>query len=249
MGAALEIRDLARAYGGVRALAGVSLSIAPGEAVGLIGPNGSGKSSLLAVLSGHEAPDAGSVRLDGREVAGLPSHAMARRGVARSFQSARAFERLSVCENIRAARHAAAPLLEAIWQSRAARRAEAEALADLMDRFELTSRAADLPGALTLFELRRMEMARVAAAAPALVLLDEPAAGLPAGEAMRLASLVAAELLPGRTALIVEHRTEVLERLTPRIVALREGRVMADGPAAEVLGAPEIRAVYLGEAA
>ncbi|ETX30812.1 ABC transporter ATP-binding protein [Roseivivax isoporae] len=246
MAAALEVAGLTCRFGGVTALDRVDLALARGEALGLIGPNGSGKTSLLNVVSGHHAPETGSVRLGGREIAGLPSDRIATLGVARTFQTPRVLTRLTVFENLRAARHARAPGIEMLWQARAARRRERERLLSLLALFGLEGKAHDMPDALTLMELRELEIARVLAADPALILLDEPAAGMTEAETDRLARTVATHLLPGRSAIIIEHKVTFVTALCKRIAVLDAGRKIADGRATDVLAGSAVRQSYFG---
>ncbi|PWJ13825.1 ABC transporter ATP-binding protein [Jannaschia seohaensis] len=246
MAAALEITGLTRRFGGLTALDGIDLTVEPGESLGLIGPNGSGKTSVFNLLTGHLAADAGSIRLSGREIAGLPSARIVRLGVARTFQNLRVLKRLTVYENLRAARHAAAPALESLWQSRAARRAERDAVMALLALFGLEDRAHDTSDSLTLMELRELEIARVMAADPALVLLDEPAAGMTAAETDRIGETIATHLLPGRSAIVIEHKIRFLTALCPRLAVLNAGRKIADGPSSAVLDDAAVRDSYFG---
>ncbi|SDD26444.1 ABC transporter ATP-binding protein [Ruegeria marina] len=246
MAAALEISGLTRRFGGVTALAGVDLSLLPGEVLGLIGPNGSGKTSLFNVLSGHYAPDAGAVRLDGRDIAGWAPRRIARAGVTRSFQNLRLLKRLSLYENLRAATHSAASGRELFWQSRAAKRRERSQLMDLLALFGLEDKADDAPGALTLVEMRQLEIARLLAARPRLVLLDEPAAGMTPAETARISRIIAEHVLPGRSVIVIEHKMPLITALCRRIAVLQAGVKIADGPARAVLDDPLVRQSYFG---
>jgi ABC-type branched-subunit amino acid transport system ATPase component len=249
MAAALEVAGLTVDFGGVVALDRVDLSLAPGEVLGLMGPNGSGKTTLLNALSGHVAPDGVGIRLDGREIAGTAPHRIAALGVARTFQTLRLLFRLSVYENLRAATHARAPWTEAVWQPPTARRHERERLLSLLALFGLAGKADETPAALTLVEMRHLEIARVLAREPRLVLLDEPAAGMTPAETDRIAATIADAVLPGRSAIVIEHKPELVAALCPRIAVLDAGRTIADGPARAVLASDPVRRSYFGAVA
>ncbi|HZS32245.1 MAG TPA: ATP-binding cassette domain-containing protein, partial [Methylomirabilota bacterium] len=164
----LEAVDVRKRFGGVQALAGVTLAVAAREIVGLIGPNGAGKTTLFHVLSGFAAPDGGEVRLEGRPTTGLPPHEICRRGLARTFQIVRPFRGLSVLENVRVA-----ALVRVSRAAVATRRAR-----EILARVELADRAEQPAAALTLGDRKRLELARALATEPRLLLLDEVMAGL-----------------------------------------------------------------------
>lgn len=244
MAAALEVSGLTLRFGGLTALESLDLSLARGAVLGLAGPNGSGKSSLVNVLTGHYRAE-GRILLDGSEIGHLPPHARARLGILRSFQAPRLYRRLTIAENLRAGRHALRPL----WQSRAERRREDADLRAALALFGLTARPDDLPDRLTPFDLRLLELARAHLAAPRLLLLDEPAAGATRAEVARLARVMADHLLPGRSAILIEHRLDLLEALCGRVMVLRAGRRLAEGPTGATLARPEVRELLTGEVA
>ena len=164
----LVARGLSKRFGGLQAVAGLDLTVAPGEMLGLIGPNGAGKTTVFNLLSGFLAPDAGDIVLDGRSIVGLPPHAICRLGLARTFQIVRPFPRMTVLENVRVgalARYPRAP--EALARAR-----------DVVARVGLGARERVAAGALTLADRKRLELARALATGPALLLLDEVMAGL-----------------------------------------------------------------------
>ena len=231
---ALEVRDLARSFGGIRALAGVSFGVAQGERVALIGPNGAGKTTCFDIINGQLAPDAGDVRVAGRSILGLPPQAIARLHVGRTFQVAATFASMTVRENVEVA-------LAAVG-------------ADVRDAGALLSRtgAADLAvrhaGALAYGDAKRVELALALACAPTLLLMDEPTAGmLPADRAqlMSVARRVADE--DGISVLFTEHDMDVVFAFAQRIIVLDRGRVIADGPPGQVRADARVQAVYLGE--
>lgn len=233
----LAIEGLAKSFGGVRALDGVALSLRPGEILGLIGPNGSGKTTLLNLVSGFERPDRGAIRLAGARIDALPPHAIARSGVARTFQTPALVEEMSALDAVSLAR----------GKELAAARPEAmHFLAEVGIGAEA---AAEKVGRLPFGLRRRVELARALALQPRLLLLDEPASGLTAGEREALGSLLRRLAGQGLGLLVVEHDMPFLLGLAHRVACLDEGRLIALGTPAEVRRAPAVIAAYLGEAA
>ncbi|MDW5598758.1 ATP-binding cassette domain-containing protein [Conexibacter stalactiti] len=236
----LSAEAASRDFGGVRALDGVSLSVAEGEVVGLIGPNGSGKTTLLNLLSGVLAPTAGRVLLDQAPLPAVPRRA-ARAGVVRTFQNIRLFGELTALENVAAAAVAAG----------GARRRDADAIA----RRELAWLGAEhvapaLAADLSYGEQRMVEIVRALAARPRLLLLDEPAAGMPESETRALAALIARiREERGAGLLIVEHDVDLIVTSCDRVAALVEGRVVAHGTPEAVRTDPAVISTYLGAAA
>ena len=233
----LAVRDLTKSFGGVRALDGVALTVAPGEIVGLIGPNGSGKTTLVNLVTGVERADAGTIVLDGRSIRGRPVHAIARAGIARSFQSPALAEDMTVLDAVALARRA----------DHAIALARRHALG-LLERLDVAGLASLPCGGLAPGQQRRVEIARALATAPRLLLLDEPAAGLSAPEQRDLASRLAALARDGLGLLVIEHNMGFLGALADRLVCLVEGRVVAAGPPAAVRADPHVIAAYLGGA-
>lgn len=241
---ALELRGVTRRFGGVRAVDGVSLSLAPGRLTALIGPNGAGKTTLFNIVAGAVAADGGEVRLHGEDMTGLPTHARVRRGMARTFQNLRIVPDLTVEENLRLGADARAG---SAWAEllRGPRRAGPE-LDGLLRRVGLEARARDLAGGLSYGEGKLLELARALAARPRLLLLDEPAAGLPPAEAARMGALVREVAREGVTVLLVEHNMRLVMSIAEHIWVLASGRVIAEGSPAEVRRNPEVVAAYLG---
>jgi branched-chain amino acid transport system permease protein len=252
-GPLLAVEDLAVAFGGVQAVDGVSLVLARGDILGLIGPNGSGKTTLINLVTGLHRPARGRVRLDGADVTGAPPHAIARRGVGRTFQTPQLIDDMSALDGVAVAVAAGEGLgwLAALGtgvpdRRRARARAAAMGLLDTLGVADAAwRRAGDLPQGLR----RRVEIARALALGPALLILDEPAAGLdPAAQAdlaRRLHGLAAG----GLTLLVIEHNMPFLMPLARRIVCLDAGRVIAEGTPAEIQTHPGVIAAYLGVAA
>lgn len=253
--ALLEAEGLGVAFGGVAALAEVALRVPPRGIHAVIGPNGAGKTTLLNILSGYYAPDAGQVRLGRRTVTGRPPYAIARLGVARTFQTAQLFGELTVLENV--AVGIAGPRLGGVWPALAAtpagRRRErelaarAQGLLAAMGLAEWADRPADaLPAGLR----RRLEIVRALATRPTLLLLDEPAAGLSPTEILDLdAELTALREAGGPAIILVEHHMDLVMAISDRITVLDYGRVIAEGTPEAVRRHPAVIEAYLGAAA
>jgi branched-chain amino acid transport system permease protein len=249
--ATLRIDDLAKSFGGVAALAGVSLAIAPGEIVGLIGPNGSGKTTLVNLVAGVYRGDRGTVRLDDRVLSGLPPATIARSGIGRTFQNGTAVDAMTVLDAVATARLAAGGALAfcRVLRPIAARRALALARGEAMhclERLGAASVAMQRFGALPYGMRRRVEIAGALALRPALLLLDEPAAGLDGAEQDDLARILAALAADGLGLLVIEHNMTFLMGLAQRIVCLDRGRVIAVGDSAAIRRDPAVLAAYLG---
>ncbi|ACA19095.1 ABC transporter related [Methylobacterium sp. 4-46] len=236
----LAVEGLQKRYGGLVAVKSVSFAIRPGEILGLIGPNGSGKSTVMKLIMGLERPNAGSVVLDGTEIAGWPSHRVARAGVGLVFQHSRPLHRQTVLENIKLAllpdnllRLFADPHVE----DRARAIAERVGLGAVLDR-----RPATLPFA----DLRRMELAKAIARDPKVVLVDEPFAGLTQGEVADFSALIRGFRDEGKAVLLVDHNVKSVAALVDRVYAMYLGERVAEGSAAEVMRNETVRRVYLG---
>lgn len=227
----IELSGVSRHFGGLRAVDALDLTVVQGQVFGLIGPNGSGKSTTLDLISGLLEPTAGRILFDGRDIGRLPPHVRAGRGLARTFQHGRVFRSLTVQDNLRAALRRGAGLDEI---GRALRFAD---LAHAKDAL-----AADL----SFGEQRRLELARAMVARARLLLLDEPAAGMDAGEIDRLREQIAGLRQAGVAILLVEHVMDLVASVTDRIAVLNFGRKIAEGTPAEILGSPVVREAYLG---
>jgi branched-chain amino acid transport system ATP-binding protein len=241
----LEAHELRRSFGGVSAIDGVSLSIARREIVAIIGPNGAGKSTLFNLLTGHLRPDAGSVRLGGRDVTGMAPHRLCALGVGRSFQRTNIFPKLSVFENVQAAIIAQRGRGRDAW-SRAEGLFRDEAQALLRD-VNLIDKAALAGGALSHGNQKQLELGIALAGNPQLLLLDEPTAGMSAAEtrdSMELLQRIAAER--GLTLLFTEHDMSVVFSTAHRIAVLHQGRLIATGTPQEIRSHEDVKRVYLG---
>ena len=251
--ALLEIDALRLRFGGVVALDGVSFAVGAAEIRGLIGPNGAGKTSLFNCISRLYAPESGSIRWLGRRLDTLPPHALARAGIARTFQNLALFAGMSVRDNVMLGAHAVsrggfvAAALRLPW-ARAQERRIGDIADGLLDEFGLRGLAdraiADVPFALR----KRVELARALAASPRLLMLDEPAAGLNRAEADSLArDIQALRDRRGVSVLLVEHHMNLVMRISDRVAALDFGRCIADGTPDEVRAHPEVLRAYLGD--
>ncbi len=234
----LAVRGLRKSFKGVRALDGVDLDVFAGEILGVLGPNGSGKSTLINVVSGHYRADAGSVAFAGHELAELPAHRIARAGIARTYQVPRPFAHLTVRDNV---------ALTAMFGGAALARPQAdEAAAQWLAFTGLHARAQDLPGALNLHQTKFLELARALAARPRLLMLDEVLSGLTPSEIDEAVELIRRIRDQGTTILLVEHVLRVVTALSDRVVVLDQGRVLAQGTAAEVMARHDVAFAYLG---
>ena len=244
---ALQVHDLKRHFGGVRALDGVSFELAPGECVALIGPNGAGKSTCFACLAGQQQAQSGQVTWAGEALLGLPPAARLRRGVARTFQVAQTFEALTVLQNLQLVRCAG---LLSWWDRLDQRGAQAaEAQLEAMGLQALRhALVADLPYGAK----KRLELAMALAGwpdvqgAPRLLLLDEPAAGLSPKERSVMMALVRKVADSGVTVLYTEHNMDAVFGVADRVLVLMQGRLVADGTPQAVAQDPQVRELYLG---
>ena len=241
----LEVQGLQKSFGGVRAVRDVSLRVAGGELLALIGPNGAGKSTCFNMLNGQLRPDAGTVRLDGRDITGLPPRVIWRLGVGRTFQITATFGSLSVLENVQMALLSHARRLFGLWRPVAAEDPE-PALA-LLDRVGMAAQAARPCGVLAYGDLKRVELAIALANAPRLLLMDEPTAGMAPAERVALMALTATiARQSGIAVLFTEHDMDVVFTHADRLLVLDRGAMLAEGRPDEVRADPRVREVYLG---
>jgi branched-chain amino acid transport system ATP-binding protein len=246
---ALALDKLAVRFGGVQAVDGVTLSIAPGEFVGLIGPNGAGKTTLIRIVAGILQPDRGSVRLDGVDVTGTSTAARVRQGLALTHQIVRPFREMTVLENVVLAagyRRTAHPLLAML---QADRKSETERAIDILAGVGLGGTESRLAGTLPLGQMKRLEVARALAVDPKVILLDEPLAGLNHVEAGRQVEVIAALNARGITVVLVEHNLDEVMRNCRRLVVLNNGQVIGDGEPKAVMADPVVHDAYVGSGA
>ncbi|MBH0130642.1 ABC transporter ATP-binding protein [Salinibacterium sp. NK8237] len=252
MTAALHVTGLVRRFGGVTALAGVDLTVETGQTRALIGPNGSGKSTLINCVSAVDLWDEGSIVVDGKPVHGKNSAVAARRGIARTFQTLRLFDDMTVLENVMVAMHhargyglfSAITLLPNYRKQEARMRSEAMVL---LERVGVASEADRTAGTLPYGHRRLVEIARALALKPALLLLDEPAAGMNESETRQLADLVTSLGADNELAiLVVEHNMDFVASVADQVTVLDNGHIIAEGTPAEVREHPDVLRAYLG---
>jgi ABC-type branched-subunit amino acid transport system ATPase component/ABC-type branched-subunit amino acid transport system permease subunit len=234
--ARLRVTGLTKAFGGVLAVSDVSVSLGPGEVVGIIGPNGAGKTTLVSLIAGTVRPGEGRVELEGKDIARLSPAGRCRRGLGRSYQQTAVFGPATVAENLERAR--------LFGGARASR----EDLAELATLVGLADRLEDVAGELPYGLQKMLGLVMAFGCDPQVLLLDEPAAGLEAGERSRVDALVEVARSKGCSVLLVEHDMELVRRLCPRLVVLDSGRVLAEGPTEQVLAEPAVITAYLGSA-
>jgi branched-chain amino acid transport system ATP-binding protein len=244
----LRVEGLAKRFGGLEALGGVSLNVAKGDFRAIIGPNGAGKSTFFNTMTGLLRPDAGQVFFEDRDVTGEPPHRLARRGVARTFQITSVFQDLTALQNVQVSLLAHAGQSWSLWPKAAAMHvARARELLALVG---LAANADRQAGTLAHGDQKRLELAIALAGEPRLLLLDEPTAGMAAQErleSIRLVHRVAREL--GLSCVFTEHDMAVVFAVATHITVMHQGRVLAEGTPAEVRARREVQQVYLGETA
>jgi branched-chain amino acid transport system ATP-binding protein len=235
----LTVERVSKHFGGLVAVRDVDLSVGEGEILGLIGPNGSGKTTLFNVITGIYRPDAGGIRLSGRDIAGLQPAQLCKLGIARTFQHVRPFQNLTVLDNVAVGR---------IYGREAVRsRAQAEEEArELLEMVGLTDRHTERAGSLTLLGRKRLELARALATRPRLLLLDELLAGLNASEVVAALDLIRRIRAGGVTIIMVEHLVKALFGISDRVIVLNAGEKIADGPPETVMADEGVIAAYLG---
>jgi len=235
--ALLTLERVTKRFGGLTAVREVSLQVQPGDLLGIIGPNGAGKTTLFHVISGYFRPDEGRVVFDGRDVTGLPAHAISRLGLTRTFQIVKPFGNLSVLDNV---------MIGALTRRASTREARADA-ERVIDLCGLGPHAGARARALPLALRKRLEVARALATQPRLLLLDEVMAGLTTVEVDEVVELIGKIRDSGVTIIVIEHVIKAIRRLSDRILVLHHGEKIAEGDPETVLGDSRVIEAYLGK--
>ena len=240
----LDVEDIAKSYGGVHAVRGVSFSVSEGELVALIGPNGAGKTTTFNLLNGQIRPDAGTIRLDGIDVGGLDPAALWRHGVGRTFQITATFASMSVIENVQTALLSKQRNVRLSGRGHLFARDEAMALLALIG---MADAAEQTCGLLAYGDLKRVELALALASEPHLMLMDEPCAGMAPSERTALMQLVHERTRTRGTAvLFTEHDMDMVFGFADRVLVMDRGRLIANGTPSEIKSTADVRRVYLG---
>ncbi len=235
----LEVRDLSKAFGGLKAVDQASLDVRAGEIVALIGPTGAGKTTLFAAIAGFHTPDAGRIAFEGRDITGLPPHKICGAGMVRTFQITQPFAKISVRENIMVGSY-----------FRTAGRREAMALAEqVAAQVGMTGQLDQLGADLTVAGRKRLELARALATQPRLLLLDEVMAGLNPTEIVDIVEIVKKIRASGVTVLLIEHVMQAVTSLAERVYVLNQGRMIAEGTPAAIAENAQVVEAYLGPGA
>ena len=245
MSALLEVKGLAKSFGGVHAVREVVFSLGHGEMLAIIGPNGAGKSTCFNMIGGQIRPDAGSVVLEGENVAGLPPRAIWRRGVGRTFQISATFMSMTVRENVQMALMSHHRRIRALLPL--ANKLYAEEAVAILDRIGLADSRDQMCGVLAYGDLKRVELAVAITHRPRLLLMDEPTAGMSPSEREALMHLTASIVREeGMSVLFTEHDMDVVFGHAERIVVMNRGAVVTVGTPAEVRDNAEVKRIYLG---
>ncbi len=235
----LDVIDVSKRFGSFQVIEHFSFQLAWGEALGIVGPNGAGKTTLLSLIAGDHRVDSGQVLLDGVDIARLPAHRRCRRGVGRTAQIPRPFERLTVFENV---------LVGATFGSGDRLRASAEeAAVAALETAGMVAKANTLAGALTLLDRKRLELARALSTQPTVLLLDEIAGGLTEAEVLELVETITQIRSTGVSIVWIEHIMHALLRVVDRMMAVDGGRKLIEGDPREVMASSAVRSVYLGD--
>ena len=244
--ALLETRELTKSFGALTAVNGVNLRVEAGTLHSIIGPNGAGKTTLFNLLTGQFPPSAGRILFDGRDVTGTRAHRIAHLGLARSFQRTNVFPAFTLLDNVWVAAFACAPSWRGLLWKRTEGYAEVTARArQALTDVGLIAKQNQVAREISHGEQRQLELAIALAAAPRVLLLDEPAAGLSPEETRRMVALVRA--LKGRyTIVLIEHKMDIIMSVSDRITVMHFGSLIAEGTPAEIQRNPEVRRAYLG---
>jgi len=249
--ALLEIEHLTKSFGGIQAVRDCTFAIPEGQVAGLIGPNGAGKSTVVDLVSGFGQPDSGSIRFAGEPIIGKRPDIISRLGLIRTFQTPREWRHLTVMDNVMLARRRFAD--ESLWRSltqarriRKAEQPDRAAARAILDRFQLAGLRNDLAVTLSGGQKRLLEFARIAAAEPRLIILDEPMGGVNPVLGVRIGEAVRQFAADGCTVIVVEHNLPFIERTCDQVVVMDLGQVIAQGPFTGLRDNPRVVDAYLG---
>ncbi|HEX2442119.1 MAG TPA: ABC transporter ATP-binding protein [Methylomirabilota bacterium] len=240
----LRTEQLTRAFGSLLAVDRVSVNVRRGELRSIIGPNGAGKTTFFRLIAGEMRPTGGHIWFDGREITGLPQHQVARLGVSKSYQITNVFPHLTVLENVRVAAQGRRHAYD-FWSKASSLADVRERAQTLLERIGLAAKASQLAAHLSHGERRHLEIGIALATKPALLLLDEPTAGMSPEETDETMRLIR-ELAQGRTVILVEHKMKVVMRISDRVTVLHQGQVLAEGTPDEIRGNTLVQQTYLG---
>lgn len=248
----LEARGLCKGFGGVRAVDQVNIDVPMGRITGLIGPNGAGKTTLFNLLANSLHSDSGTVIFDGTPIQNLPAHAVARRGLVRTFQVARVLSRLSVLDNmLLATQQQTGEILWNVWlqpgKIAAEERRERDRAWEILESVGLSAKAQDYAGALSGGQRKLLELARALMTRPKLILLDEPAAGVNPTLINQICDHIRTWNRDGMTFLIIEHNMDVIMSLCDHVWVMSEGRNLANGTPIEIQRNSQVLEAYLGQ--
>jgi branched-chain amino acid transport system ATP-binding protein len=242
----LEVRQLVKSFGALRATDGIDLDVREGETHAIIGPNGAGKTTFIGQLAGSIRPDGGRIMFAGEDITALPTAQRARKGLARSYQITSIYPEFSALQNVALAVQATAGHSFRFWAPARSDRALLEPAQKILDEVGLGPRSGVLAANLSHGEQRQLEVAMALATRPRLLLLDEPMAGMGAEESQRMIGFLGT-LKQRHTMILVEHDMDAVFKLADRISVLVYGRLIATGAPAEIRANPEVRTAYLGE--